>query len=79
MICKVRRLLAGVAIRYAVGRAITASGERFEEVTSYRVSEASTWAPPVLFRNGILVKDKQTLTRWSLAGDASGSPALRSR
>lgn len=47
-------------------RVIKASGERYEVVASYRVSEKPTWAPPVLLRNGILVKDRESLTRWRL-------------
>ncbi len=47
---------------------IKASDDGFEPVASYRVAEGETWAPAVLLESGILVKDKQTLTRWSLAG-----------
>ena len=56
---------------------IAASGERFEKVASYRVAEGHTWAPPVLLESGILVKDRQSLTLWSLAGSTvrSGSPS----
>jgi outer membrane protein assembly factor BamB len=54
-----------------------ASGDRFETAASYRVAEDSTWAHPVLLEGGILVKDTQTLTRWSLADSTarSTSPA----
>ncbi|NQT14488.1 MAG: serine/threonine protein kinase, partial [Planctomycetes bacterium] len=45
---------------------ITARGDRFEKVASYRVSENDTYAPPVLLTNGVLVKDNRTLTRWAL-------------
>lgn len=45
---------------------LAATGERFEQVASYRVSESPTWAPPVLVTGGgILVKDHDTLTLWS--------------
>ena len=56
---------------------IAATGERFEKVASYRVADSPTWAPPVLLDSGILVKDHQTLTRWSLPGlaDRSSSSA----
>ncbi len=54
---------------------IAASGDRFEKVASYRVSESPTWAPPVLMESGILVKDSQTLTLWSLAGSTARSPS----
>ncbi len=53
---------------------IAASGDRFKMVASYRVAESSTWAPPVLLESGILVKDSQTLTLWSLAGSTARSP-----
>lgn len=54
---------------------IAASGDRFETVASYRVAESPTWAPPVLLASGILVKDRQTLTLWSLADLTARSPA----
>ena len=54
---------------------IAASGEKFETVASYRVAESETWAPPVLLENAILVKDKQTLTLWTLPGSTTRSPA----
>ena len=57
---------------------IAATGNRFEKVASYRVSESSTWAPPVLLERGILVKDTQTLTLWSLV-DAADRPPSSSR
>lgn len=44
---------------------ITASGEKLEVVASWHVADGRTWAPPVLLPNGILVKDHNTLTRWS--------------
>ncbi len=54
---------------------IAASGDRFEKVASYRVAESPTWAPPVLLESGILVKDSETLTLWSLAGSTARSPS----
>lgn len=45
---------------------IKASGDGYEMVASYRVSESPTWAPPVLMQSRILVKDKESLTMWSL-------------
>ena len=48
-------------------RIIAAKAEGYEKVASYRVAEEETWAPPVLLQNAILVKDKQSLTRWSLS------------
>ena len=54
---------------------VAASGGRFDKVASYQVAESPTWAPPVLLPNGILVKDQQTLARWSLpSSDAPSSP-----
>jgi len=50
---------------------IAATGDRFETVASYRVSEGRTWAPPVLLESGILIKDDQMLTRWSLSGSTA--------
>jgi outer membrane protein assembly factor BamB len=48
---------------------IRASGDQFQQIASYRVSDDETWAPPVLLRDAVLVKDKETLTRWSLSKD----------
>ena len=47
---------------------IAARGDRYEKIASWRVSESPTWAPPVLLRGGVLIKDLQTLTMWSLEG-----------
>ena len=52
---------------------ISATGNRFEKVASYRVAETPTWAPPVLLESGVLVKARQTLTLWSLPGPGDGS------
>jgi outer membrane protein assembly factor BamB len=50
---------------------IVANDEQFQTVAGYRVAESETWAPPVLLRDGVLVKDEQSLKLWSLAaGDA---------
>jgi outer membrane protein assembly factor BamB len=54
---------------------VKASGDQFDEVASYRVSDSPTWAPPVLLKDGILVKDKQTLALWSLTGSSAASPS----
>ncbi len=48
-------------------RILKASGNKYEKVASYRVAPDRTWAPPVLLKDGILVKDRETLTRWSFA------------
>lgn len=57
-------------------KVIAATGERFETVASYRVADTPTWAPPVLLARGILVKDRRTLTLWSLAGSAASSSQI---
>lgn len=46
-------------------RIVKASGDRYDKVASYRVAETPTWAPPVLLKDGFLIKDEQSLTRWS--------------
>ena len=50
---------------------LAACGDRFEQVASYRVAEGDTYAPPVLLQDGILVKDLETLTFWSLTHSAN--------
>lgn len=47
-------------------KVIKASGARLDTVASYKVAESPTWAPPVLLREGVLVKDLEGLTFWSL-------------
>ena len=42
-----------------------ASPKAFQSVASYPLSEDSTWAAPVLLKDGILVKDAETLSLWS--------------
>ena len=44
---------------------IKADGEDSKSVANYQVSEESTWAAPVLLGDGFLIKDHETLTRWS--------------
>ena len=51
---------------------IAARGDKFEKVASYRVSDKPTWAPPVLVNGGVLVKDTDTLTFWSLVDPGKG-------
>ena len=50
---------------------IAARADRYEKVASWRVAGNSTWVPPVLLQDRILIKDKETLTLWSLAGSTS--------
>ena len=42
-------------------RIIESTGQRYRQVASYRVADGGTWAPPVLLRRGILVKDREHL------------------
>lgn len=53
---------------------IEATGDRFEKVASYRVADSPTWAPPVPLERGVLVKDHESLTLWSLASSTANSP-----
>ena len=46
-------------------KVLNASPENYEQIASYRVAEDHTWAPPVLIEGGLLIKDRQHLTRWS--------------
>jgi hypothetical protein len=45
-------------------RIVAATGDNYQPVASYRVSDQDTWAPPVLLPNGVLIKDKDTLAFW---------------
>jgi outer membrane protein assembly factor BamB len=53
---------------------VAASGDGFEPVASYRVSDDATWAPPVLLERGVLVKDTETLSLWSLENAGTTTP-----
>ena len=44
---------------------LEAAGKDSSVVASYDVSEKPTWSPPVLLSDGFLIKDQDTLTRWS--------------
>ena len=50
---------------------IEATGDGFRKAASYQVANSPTWAPPVLLKRGLLVKDHEALTLWSLP-DAGG-------
>ena len=50
---------------------VRAISDSYEEIASYRVSQTPTWSPPVLLDDGILIKDRQTLTRWSFSPQAA--------
>ncbi len=43
---------------------LKAGGDGFKKVASYEVADSQTWAPPVLLKGAILVKDHDQLTRW---------------
>ena len=43
-----------------------AGGQGFEIVRKYQVADSPTWAHPVMIGNGILIKDAEKLTLWSL-------------
>jgi outer membrane protein assembly factor BamB len=47
-------------------RIFKATPKEYEHLASYRVADDGTWAPPVLLNDGLIIKDHQHLTRWSL-------------
>jgi len=47
---------------------VAANGKNYRAAATYRVAEGGTWAPPVLLDGGFLIKDKDSLTLWSLPG-----------
>ena len=44
---------------------IPAEEENYRSIASYQVADSPTWAAPVLLDDGVLIKDKYTLNRWS--------------
>ena len=58
---------------------IATNRNRLQKVASYRVAADSTWAPPVLLPGGLLVKDGDSLTRWSLPQTAIQATPVRSK
>lgn len=48
-------------------RIIQASPEKYHEAAAWTVATTPTWAPPVLLKDGVLVKDVNTLTFWSFS------------
>ncbi|MGI9470250.1 MAG: PQQ-binding-like beta-propeller repeat protein [Rubripirellula sp.] len=46
-------------------KVLAANGANTKIVKTYRVAETPTWAPPVLLQNGLLIKDREKLCRWS--------------
>ncbi|MDG1890833.1 MAG: PQQ-like beta-propeller repeat protein [Verrucomicrobiota bacterium] len=49
---------------------LSASPHGFQKLASYQVADLPTWAPPVLWHDSLLVKDRRFLMRWSFNGDA---------
>lgn len=47
-------------------RILRATPREYQQVASYQVAEDHTWAPPVLLKDGVLIKDRRRLTMWSL-------------
>ena len=47
-------------------RVIKAQRASYQPVASWKVADGGTWAPPVLLQGGLLIKDRDHLTRWSL-------------
>ncbi|MEC8557669.1 MAG: PQQ-binding-like beta-propeller repeat protein [Planctomycetota bacterium] len=43
---------------------IEASGGGFRELKSYQVSDSPTWAPPVILKEGLLIKARESLIFW---------------
>ena len=66
-----KRLTESIYVTDGGLQVITATGDSFRKAATYQVANSPTWAPPVLLKGGLLVKDHETLTRWSLP-DASG-------
>lgn len=47
-------------------RILRASPREYRQIASYQVADDHTWAPPVLLKDSVLIKDRQHLTMWSL-------------
>lgn len=50
-------------------RFLSASPKQYKTIATYRVAEDHTWAPPVLLRDSLLIKDRNHLTMWSLTAE----------
>ena len=42
------------------------STEKYEELQRYKVADSGTWAQPVVLKDGILIRDANAVTFWSL-------------
>ncbi len=49
---------------------VNADSSEFVSPATYQVADNPTWAPPVLLSDGVLIKDSDTLTRWSFAEES---------
>jgi outer membrane protein assembly factor BamB len=45
-------------------RVIKAQGKSYQPVASWKVADGGAWAAPVLLKDGLLIKDREHLTRW---------------
>jgi len=45
-------------------RVIKAQRASYQPVATWKVAEGGAWAPPVLLKDGLLIKDREHLTRW---------------
>ncbi len=53
---------------------VKSDSEAYEPVASYKVSEARTWAHPLVSGSRIIIKDESVLTCWTLAQKEPGTP-----
>ena len=42
------------------------SKKEYEEVANYKVADSATWAAPIIAGNRIFVKDRDSITLWTL-------------
>jgi len=47
-------------------RFVNASPQQCQQLDSFQVADGHTWAPPVLLKDAVLVKDQYHLTMWSM-------------
>lgn len=45
---------------------VSTKSDSYQKKATYRVASGETWAPPVLLNDGLLIKNRDTLTRWKL-------------
>ena len=44
---------------------IDAWADGYEPLAEYEVADSATWTPPAFTRQGVLIKDLETLALWS--------------